>query len=300
MITVEKIEFAGWPNCLKIYNSEVELIVSTDIGPRILSYGFSGEPNLLYLLPDQVGKTGGDEWRIYGGHRLWHAPEAMPRSYSPDNTSIQYKEIKNGVHLIQAQEPSTGISKELEITVGANNDVTVVHRLVNHNLWEVQLAIWALSVMAPGGRAIIPQEKYGKADVFLLPARPLVLWHFTKMNDPRWIWGEKYIQAVHDPAHSSEQKIGAGNSLGWIAFWLNETLLVKKIEFDPAATYCDFGCNVEIYMNGDFLEMETLGPIRKLASGGVIEHVETWALGRSPLPQTDDDIDRFVIPILNR
>ena len=24
---------------------------------------------------EQMGKTGGDEWRIYGGHRLWIAPE---------------------------------------------------------------------------------------------------------------------------------------------------------------------------------------------------------------------------------
>ena len=31
----------------------------------------------------EKGKTGGSEWHIYGGHRLWHAPEVMPRTYYP-------------------------------------------------------------------------------------------------------------------------------------------------------------------------------------------------------------------------
>ncbi|MBL7700332.1 MAG: hypothetical protein JNK79_19360 [Chitinophagaceae bacterium] len=297
MVSVKQIEFKGW-NCVQITNGHVELIVSTSVGPRILYYGFAGGENLFHLRSGDVGKTGGDEWRIYGGHRLWHAPEAMPRSYSPDNDAIVFHEIKNGAHFIQAKEKATGISKEIEVTISDDNAVTVLHRLINNNLWEVELAAWGLSVMAPNGRAIVPQEKYGEADVFLLPARPLALWHFTKMNDPRWIWGERYIQAVHDPAHVSEQKIGVANSLGWVAYWLNNQLMVKTFDFDSAATYCDFGCNNEIYMSGEFLEIETLGPLTKISPMGRVEHTERWSISQAPFPATEDDIDKFVLPVV--
>ena len=85
--------------------------------------------------PDQMGKTGGDEWRIYGGHRFWHAPEEMPRSYAPDNFPVDCSEDGNRVILTQPVEESTGMVKELEIAVDADaNHVTVIHRLTNENL----------------------------------------------------------------------------------------------------------------------------------------------------------------------
>src|SRR5207253_8694307 len=135
---------------------------------------------------------------------------------------------------------------------------------------------WALSVMAPGGRAIIPQEPYGEGDNYLLPARSLSLWQYTKMNDPRWIWGEKYIQAIQDVGARSEQKIGVMNKQGWAAYYLSGEVFIKQFTFDPDVVYPDFSCNNEIYINSNFLEIETLGPLTKLPSGGITEHVEHW------------------------
>ena len=108
MIGHEKISFNGWPNCIRFFNEEIDLIVSTDIGPRILRYGFLGDQNFFYLDPGQAGQTGGNEWRIYGGHRLWHAPEAMPRTYHPDNESVQFEIVGDTITLTQAIETTTG------------------------------------------------------------------------------------------------------------------------------------------------------------------------------------------------
>src|SRR2546430_11260514 len=54
----------------------------------LVHFGFVGSPNEFHLFPDQVGQKGGTTWRSYGGHRLWHSPEANPRSYQPDNSPI--------------------------------------------------------------------------------------------------------------------------------------------------------------------------------------------------------------------
>lgn len=295
----EIIEYKGWPDCIRLYNSEIELIATTDVGPRIVKVGFIGEQNFLYLVPEHEGKTGGDDWRIYGGHRLWHAPEAMPRSYAPDNEKIEYAILNNGVKLIQAREPITGIVKEMEINLSPHkNEVTVIHRLTNQNLWEIELSVWPITMLAQHGRAIIPQEPYGPESEFLLPARSLALWHFTKMNDPRWVWGEKYIQAKQDPRFSSDQKIGVKNKSGWAAYVLNGELLIKYVDFIPDADYPDYGCNNEIYINGNYLEIETLSPLTKVPPGGTIEHTERWLLARVTSDENEDNIDKNILPLV--
>ena len=35
-VKVEKTEYAGWKNCYRVTNGEIELIVTGDVGPRIV------------------------------------------------------------------------------------------------------------------------------------------------------------------------------------------------------------------------------------------------------------------------
>lgn len=300
MITIqEKINFGGWANCIRLNNGESELIVTTDIGPRIIRFGFIDKQNFFYLSPEDSGKTGGNNWRIYGGHRLWLAPEAMPRSYYPDNAPVSYTYNDHTVKLSQPKETTTGIVKEMEISLSPDKKVvTVLHRLINKNSGDIELSPWALSVLAQGGRAIIPQEPFGEGNAYLLPARCLALWQYTKMNDSRWIWGNKYIQAKQDPAIISEQKIGVMNKQSWAAYYLNGEMLIKQFEFLPDAVYPDFDCNNEIYINGNFLEMETLGPLTKLPPGGIIEHREHWLLANVVIDDTEESIDANLMPVV--
>lgn len=37
---IEKTPYGGWPNCYRIFDNEIELIVTTDVGPRVIRYGF--------------------------------------------------------------------------------------------------------------------------------------------------------------------------------------------------------------------------------------------------------------------
>lgn len=295
----EKVLYNGWPNCVRLFNKEVELIVTADVGPRIVRFGYIGGQNFFHLLPEHAGKTGGDQWRIYGGHRFWIAPEAMPFSYNPDNDSVDVTIRDNGIRLRQKREAVTGMVKEMEIKLSAGmNHVTVLHRLINENATEVEASPWGLSVLAQGGTAIIPQEPYGEGDDYLLPARPIALWHFTKMNDPRWKWGERYIQAFQNPSLASEQKIGVLNKQGWTAYCLNGEVLIKKFNFDAQAIYPDFNCNNETYINGKFLEIETLGPLTRIAAGKYVEHTEYWHLAKAGADDTEDSIDASILPLV--
>jgi len=295
---IETIDFGGWPNCIRLANERIELIATTAVGPRIIRLGFIGGQNLFKTFDETLGLTGGDEWRSYGGHRFWHAPEVMPRTYAPDNDPIQHAWDGTALTLI-SREPANGLGKEVRITLSPSEPkVQVAHRLVNRNPWAIELAPWALSVMAPGGRAVVPQEDYRPHPDWLAPARPIVLWHFADMSDPRWTWGRRYIQLRQDPAAPSKQKAGVLNTRGWAAYLLNGDVFIKAYPFVPGATYPDMGANTELYTDPDILEVETLGPLTRLEPGAHVDHLETWLLATGAPGETDEDLDEHLLPLV--
>lgn len=77
VIMAERFSYRGWSNAYKLSNGVVELVVTADVGPRILSYGFCGGENQFHEVEQDLGKAGGSEFRLYGGHRLWVSPEVL-------------------------------------------------------------------------------------------------------------------------------------------------------------------------------------------------------------------------------
>jgi hypothetical protein len=295
---MEKTNYRGWQNCCRISNGLVDLVVTTEIGPRIIRFGFVGEENEFKEYDDMAGETGGAEWRIYGGHRLWHAPEARPRTYYPDNLPVELEEHAGFMRVIQPTETTTGIQKEIDIRLSAAEaHVELTHRLRNSNLWAVELAPWALTVMAPGGTAIIPFPPRASHEERLLPANTIALWPYTDMADRRWRWGSKYVTLGQDRRASTPQKAGFMVTEGWAAYARQGHLFVKKFSYFEGERYPDFGCSVELFTDADMLELEALGPLTSLRPEGTVEHVEHWFLFRDvPAPSGDTDIDLHVLP----
>lgn len=297
----EKYSYGGWGNCLYLSNGSIELVATTDVGPRIIRLGFSGQQNLFREFENEIGKTGGDDFRLYGGSRFWHGPEADPRSYFPDNEPVGYEWDGSTIKLLQKVESTTGMQKEILVKMDPETDkVSLTYRIYNKNLWDIKLAPWALAVMNLGGRAIIPQEPFQSWEEKLTPARPLVLWGYTAMDDPRWTWGRKYIQLRQDRDAKIRQKIGILNKQGWAAYNLGEDLFIKRYGFDQDAFYADFGVNTEIYTDKDILEVETLGRYDDIEPGGCAEHKENWYIFKARTGEDEDSIDSVIIPLIKK
>ncbi|MDD3927912.1 MAG: hypothetical protein PHT33_14780 [bacterium] len=300
-VTIEKIEFKGWKNCVRISNGIIELIATTDVGPRIISFGFLDGPNEFAVFDEQAGMIGGDEWRIYGGHRLWHSPEKAVRTYSPDNTPIEMIEEDGKVILRQPTESLTGITKEIELEMSPDEPkLSVVHRITNDNLWAVDLAPWALSVMAPGGTAVVPQPEYAEENGFA-PNRSVSVWPYASMGDDRINWGHDYIMLKQDTMAKGPFKFGLNADSNWCAYANNGHLFVKLFDYIDEALYPDYEASVECYTNDRMLELETLGPLVYLEPGAVIEHPEGWVLLKGiEHPQGEKDIKENIQPEINR
>lgn len=307
-ITVEKIPYRGWHEAYKISNGTVDLIVTAEVGPRIIFYGFSGAENEFHEFPDQVGKTGGSDWHSYGGHRLWVAPET-DRTYFPDNVPLHMVREGNIIKFIAPVQEAplpTHLQFEIDIQLAATGThVHLEHKITNHGATATEMAPWSISVMADNGRAILPlppKAPWGKGH--LLPAGALALWSYTDFSDPRWVLGQKYIELKQDPHPTgtyTSQKIGVRDVEGWGAYYRAGHLFVKRSGFSDTGRYPDFGCNFETYTEPAFLELETLGSMRHLQPHTTAVHVEDWWLYKDvPAGEGDSWVTQAVLPLVKK
>lgn len=279
-------------DCLPLQNERLKLLVAKSVGPRILSLSLDGGENLLAELPDlQAECPGSGIFHFYGGHRLWHAPEDPIRTYQPDDKPVEITPVESGLLLTQDTEKRTGLQKSMEIRLTGNSQqLKVTHTISNRGVWAVTCAPWAITQLKTGGVAILPQSLQ---ETGLLPNRTLVMWPYTDPSDLNIHWGKNYI--LLRARMTSPFKVGFPNPRGWLAYWLNGILFVKRAKYEAHSAYFDFGSSSECYCNERFIELETLAPIATLEPGASATHVETWELyERIERPQDEEDAQALI------
>ena len=301
-VKVEKTAWKGWPNCYRISNGEIEMIVTTDVGPRVMRFAFVGGQNLFKEFTEQLGKSGEKTWMPRGGHRLWMAPEDVKLTYALDNAPVKIDVQGSVVTLTQPVEPETGLEKQLVIRMAdSGSRVEVLHKLRNAGKSPRELAPWVLTMMAQGGHGVTGFPPRGTHPEQLAPTNPLVMWAFTDLSDPRWTFTKKYMVLRQDPKNTGQpQKLGTFHPQTWGAYVLNGEVFIKRSSADPKKKYPDYNSSYETFTNQDFLELETLGPVATVAPGQTVEHTERWSLHRNVkiASWTDAELDRVLLPLL--
>lgn len=241
-----------------------------------------GKPNLFADLSDEppISTPYGDFY-FRGGHRLWHAPEAMPRTYAPDTGELKITELSDGVILETQTEPGTGIRKRIEIRLASDKpSLTLTHTLINDGMWGVELAPWAITQLRLGGTAILPLPLGNVDAAGLLPNRQLSFWSYTRLSDPRLSLRDDFILFHADALPPF--KIGYFNPHGWLAYYVDDILFKKTFGALSNATYPDNNSNAELYCDHRFVELESLSSLVKLEAGAEVHHHETWEVFEGP------------------
>lgn len=287
-MSMERVTYNGWEDCIRLDNGRVEAVVTTQVGPRVVRCGFCGGANLFASMAQEQGGRGEAAFRLRGGHRFWIAPEDMAVTYEPDNHPVEVLDIPGGVHLRQDVGPVSGCRKEMFMTLDPVADgFRIVHRLTNCGTVSRRLAPWALSVMAPGGVAIIPLPAKIPHTESWLHNQAWSIWPYTDFTDGRWTLGKQFILFRQD-RNCGPGKLGIAHQEGWVAYQLGSDLFVKCFAFDPASVYPDGGVNFETFSNEEFLELESLGGLVDLEPGCSVEHEESWVLHRGTKPVVDE------------
>jgi hypothetical protein len=169
-------------------------------------------------------------------------------------------------------EKNSGVEKTIRIKLDPDAAIVYVEHVLKNCGNEVrECAPWAITQFRSGGVAIMPQNN---TETGFLPNRSLAIWPYTDVNDPNVKWGNEFI--IFNAKVTSPFKIGFPNPRGWLAYWLDDCLFVKRAPFEAQATYYDLGSSSECYCNDQFLELETLGPKTILQPGELVKHLETW------------------------
>jgi hypothetical protein len=288
---LEKVEFFGLKNCIRISNDTIDLIATTDLGPNVVRFGFVGDRNEFF----------GDPPRFYGGHAIRHAPEARERKF-PANNPLAVEQHDTFVRLTQPTEIPTGIQKEMDIpTTITGNHISIVNRLYNRGVWPIETAPWAYTIMALGGKGIVPLHSFLPQNAApLLPVSNISMWAYNDMSDPRLQWGKKYIMLKQDVKAPGCFKLGMMVPDGWTAYWNDGHLFIVTYEFKKGRVYPDFNNTVQFWSGMGF-ELETLAPFSKLQPGESAEHTENWFLFKDvPEPKNDSDLDNYVLPLVQK
>jgi len=269
--------YYGQP-CRSLSSKTITLEYLEYAGPRIVRLSFPNAPNVFAEVPDFTIPTPRGDYHLWGGHRLWHAPEEMATTYIPDDDGLTITELPDGVALEGKTEPETGLRKGMEIHLDPDNPaVRLLHTLTNLGQRVVERSPWSITQLRMGGVVIAPMLVGNSDPHGLLPNRHFSLWPYTRIRDPRLDWQDDWILVKADP-QLPPFKIGYFNPLGWLAYWNDGTLFQKKFEVHTSLPHPDGNCNAEIYCNDRFVEVECLAPLYRIQPGERVQAAEVWQL----------------------
>lgn len=306
-LEIKEIDYENYGKCVRISNSIIDVIVTIDLGPRIVRFGFVGDANILYndlerkyvtnnsSMDERYGKDAA--FYCYGGHRIWLSPERMPDTYYPDNEPVIYCVLPEGVSFTPARQKHNEMQLNFEVIMGEDaTDIMVVHSAKNCSSEKQSYALWSVTMVNGGGVEIIPQN-YNSSNT-LLPNRAFSVWPYTDINDKRITLGNKYLTIQHDNEIDKALKIGVNDGSGWALYTNHDYTLVKRYIHSAQAMYPDYGCSYETYVNKDYVEMESLSPLYGIEPGEGIRHVDNLKLYKAPadaiVPTDEDAIKTFI------
>ena len=285
MVNVTESTYSIYGNVVSISNGDVEIKVTTDVGPRIIYLACGDGKNMMFEdLEDGIHESGeyfdihfkmGEAWHIYGGHRLWKSEEEYA-TYAPDNYPVDVKYIDGGAIFTANTEKMTGLTKSLKVTMDDAGKITIEHKFVNDGEETFKGALWALTVMAPGGKVFVPLNT---ANTGWLSNRNLVLWSYDDIKDHRFDLRNDGIVITQDASVASDDnfKVGTLSPMGYVYHLLPDGLFRKAVPaINDGMAYPDNMCNIEVFTSFRMAEIETLSPMYTLEVGEEATHIEEW------------------------
>jgi hypothetical protein len=280
--------FGPWQHAYKLVAGSLEMIIVTEIGPRILSLRIDDQPNILYVAEDAPAR---DQWNIYGGHRIWLGPESEA-AVAPDNAACQVTLLNDGIMVETPIDPLSKLQKALIVTP-TDNAFRVRNIIRNTGTMLATGTVWALTCVRPDAKVFFPWGRPGNWRM-----KKICYWtswcggkQTSNVQSPQWQPTEELF--VIDPT-GEVGKVGTNGHEGWIGaiFPTADTTFYKRFSYQEGATYADEGCAIQCYTCKHMIELETLSPFGVIPPGEEVIHEECWKVRRGLADLTQPDAIR--------
>ena len=279
--------YGNYGKCARFERGGTKVLVTLDLGPRIIWFGTETTNFLNEDRERNVDKGGeyfderfgkGTKWYLYGGHRVWKSPEDL-ETYVPDNAPVEADVREYGGTF------TCRVAEHLDYTLDIELDESgalTVRDIVANKGEERSLAVWGLTVMAKGGVMVLPTNDPQDE---LNPVQNLVFWPYDDPQDARLSSTRKRI-ALRWTDNPAAIKIGTFTKKG-VAYYVLGDKAMKWECVPEEGVYGDFWCNFESYTNNHILEVEWLSPLRRLGKGDCAVLTERWSLTAPPADLLD-------------
>lgn len=283
---VDKVDYHGWKNALRLSSQEAEVIVVPQIG-RVMSFRRQGSENVFWedrTLDGRTGDASGKEWVNFGGDKTWPAPEAEWGRYTGyqqwmpppafDGLPAEGRIDGQAVVLTSPVDKFYGIRTARRITLASNTlSITTTYERISGPPSKV--GVWVIT-------------QFKEPDAVLVPVRTNSVFtngHLIFWNEP---WPQlrregRHLRITRDP--NKAHKMGSdADELVWVR--ANEICVVRAPRV-TGAEYPDQGASAEVYTNPDpkkYVELEMLGPLSVLATGYRMAFTQTYTLTVRPSP----------------
>lgn len=293
--TLTQVNFEGW-NAFELANGLLRVLVVPEIGGRIIQV-YLGDQPFLFVNPRLLGQVfdpkqlgPGDEWKNYGGSKVWPAPQGWssddewpgPPDLILDGSPFACRVVEEStesvaIHLTSPHDEYTGLtfSREIRIFRGSA-DVQISHAMKNTSRRPVRWSIWQVT----------QHDAHPDLAVFVPAATCHKLYgddHYPGLStDPqRGLLRLQYADVV--------AKFGMNPQAGWLATLdpRRRTVLAETFALFPGVPYPDHAA-AEFWINGRgtctihgdrydagdvpggpdaFIESEILSPMAALEAG---------------------------------
>lgn len=292
VLAISHEPFLGWMDAYRMSNGHVTVSVVPAAGGRVLEFSLDGQ-QALWVNPALQGKlfpvpkrpTTWDNWRNYGGYKLWPAPQSLwPRSVgeAPDPfldggaASVEVLS-QRGLRLTGAPSLDMGLLFVRELALDPQTGaLTVQQRLRNIGPKPVEWSIWDVTQIPAPAWVFFPANPNSPNRNGILP---------LGAGQNQWTNEGGLIITEY---RGVSGKIGADSPAGWMVGVVGDLAYIKR--FPPrrdGATYPDKGSTVEVYTNDKslpYIEMEVLGPLVHLEPGEETAYSETWTVAKLSQP----------------
>ena len=267
-------EYKDFGKTLFAEKGDIVLGIPLEYGLRIGYLAYKDGENLFFEQPkDMTALSTPDGWRVRGGHRLWIAPESKDLYY-PDNEPVTYEVLDNKIVISQKNDPWSNLEKTMEISFLEDASMEVLHKVKNTSDEERTFSVWPVTSLDAGGTEVIPLPC---VEGVTYPVHRFSTWWYTSLGDKRATYKRDSITLKHEKAELP-YKIGIGHPAGPVTYTNKGVVFEKVFEICPDKEYPDGNVSYETYLCNYMVEVESLSPLYKVASGQVAEYKEVWNL----------------------
>lgn len=286
-ISVKEIYTEEFGHCVLLSDSNIQVMVTIDYGPRIVSVLNESGINPIYFERDP-------EYHRCHGHKMRLIPDSTSGAFYCDNSPVMYSPLDDGVKFTQTISAPVPLEVSMDIVPeNEGSSLMVVHSVLNKSKEAVKLSIQTETPLKKDGFIFIPQSNITEKDK---PSRILTLWNDSKWTDNRLYIGNQYV-TVHGSDDKAKLKIGSNNTAGWCGYINGINSFIKRYIHNRNALYPYCHCSTYAAAKENYISMQTSSPFYRIEAGEIARLVENWIFPKSDYictPTDEASIDNFI------